>query len=245
MASDSDRTGTPSAFTGRVALVTGSTRGIGKAIAAHLARAGASVVVHGTRRADAIRTADEIGAIAGAGADIGDRHQVADLVDTVHSEVGPIDILVNNAGISIRSSFLESDVDVWERTLRIDLGGPIELLRATVPGMVAREWGRVLNVTSAAGVEATPGFAAYATAKGGLVALTLTLAAEVRHAGVRVNALSPIGMTDMLRQLPPAMLEHLVGLGVPTPDRCAQRALALLDDTAPSGVHERMQFGET
>jgi len=244
MASDSDRTGSPSAFTGRVALVTGSTRGIGRAIAAHLVRAGASVVVHGTRRADALRTADEIGAIAGVGADVGDPHQVADLVDTVHAAVGPIDVLVNNAGISIRRSFLESDADVWEQTLRVDLGGPIALLQAVVPGMVERRWGRVLNVTSAAGVEATPGFAAYATAKGGLVALTLTLAAEVHHTGVRVNALSPIGMTDMLRQLPPTVLEHLVGLGVPTPDRCAQRALALLDDTAPTGVHEKMEFGE-
>jgi NAD(P)-dependent dehydrogenase (short-subunit alcohol dehydrogenase family) len=233
-----------SAFADRVALVTGSTRGIGRAIAVALVDAGAAVVVHGRARSEATRVADEIGAVLGVGADLEDRHRIGMLVDAVHADVGPIEILVNNAGISIRRTFLDSDTDLWTRTLAVDLVGPIELLRATLPGMVERGWGRVLNVASAAGVEATPGFAAYATAKGGLVGLTLTLAAEVRRSGVRVNALSPIGMTDMLRQLPPAELEHLVGLGVPTTEHCARRALALLDDDAPTGVHELMAFGD-
>jgi len=200
--------------------------------------------VHGTREEDARRVAAEIGAAAGIGADLADAQQIASMLERSESFVGPVDVLVNNAGISIRRTFLDSDDELWNRTLRIDLMAPVELLRATLPGMKAREWGRVLNITSAAGVEATPGFTAYAAAKGALVALTLTLAAEVERSGVRVNALSPIGMTDMIRQLPPAYLEDLVARGVPTPERCAERALALLDRDAPSGAHDLMAFGD-
>jgi NAD(P)-dependent dehydrogenase (short-subunit alcohol dehydrogenase family) len=200
--------------------------------------------VHGTREEDARRVATEIGAAAGIGADLADAQQIASMLQRSDSAVGPIDILVNNAGISIRRTFLESDDELWHRTLRIDLLAPVELLRATLPGMTERGWGRVLNIASAAGVEATPGFTAYAAAKGALVALTLTLAAEVERSGVRVNALSPIGMTDMLRQLPPAYLDDLIARGVPTPERCAERALALLDGDAPSGAHDLMAFGD-
>jgi NAD(P)-dependent dehydrogenase (short-subunit alcohol dehydrogenase family) len=229
---------------GRVALVTGSTRGIGREIARRLVEAGSTVVAHGSRDEDARRTAVDIGARAGFGADIADPEQRRALIDRVRAAVGPVDILVNNAGISVRRTFLQTDDDLWQRTLEVDLIGPIGLLRATLPGMVERGWGRVLNVASAAGIEATPGFAAYATAKGGLVGLTLTLAAEVIGAGVRVNALSPIAMTDMLRRLPPAMLDDLVRRGVPTADHCAERALALIGDDAPSGAHEVMAFGD-
>jgi NAD(P)-dependent dehydrogenase (short-subunit alcohol dehydrogenase family) len=229
---------------GRVALVTGSTRGIGRAIAARLVGEGASVVVHGSRGDDARGVADEIGAVFGAGADFGDPRQVGAMTDAVESSVGPIDILVNNAGISIRKRFLTTDAELWYRTMQIDLMAPIALLQATLPGMVAREWGRVLNVASAAGVEATPGYAAYATAKGGLIGLTLTLAAELQGSGVQVNALSPIAMTDMLRRVPPAMLDDLVARGVPTPEHCADRALKLLSADAPSGVHDMVAFGD-
>jgi 3-oxoacyl-[acyl-carrier protein] reductase len=232
------------AFTGRIALVTGSTRGIGRAIAQRLVEEGARVVVHGSREADARRVADEIGATLGAGADLADPAPVASLIERVHSSVGLVEILVNNAGISLRKAFIKSDDDLWNQTLRIDLMAAVELLRATLPGMVARGWGRVLNVASAAGVEPTPGFSAYAAAKGALVALTLTLAAEVEPSGVRVNALSPIGMTDMLRQLPPAYLDDLIARGIPTPERCAERALALLGTNAPSGAHDMMAFGD-
>jgi NAD(P)-dependent dehydrogenase (short-subunit alcohol dehydrogenase family) len=164
--------------------------------------------------------------------------------ERVRASVGPIDILVNNAGISIRSIFLETDTELWDRTLQIDLRAPIELIRASLPGMVERGWGRVLNVTSAAGVEPTPGFAAYAAAKGALVGLTLTLAAEVNASGVQVNALSPIAMTDMLRQLPPKYLDDLRARGIPTAEHCADRAMALLDASAPSGVHDMVAFGD-
>jgi NAD(P)-dependent dehydrogenase (short-subunit alcohol dehydrogenase family) len=235
---------TAAPLTGRVALVTGSTRGVGRAIAERLVDEGVTVVVHGTRDADARRVAGEIGAVLGAGADLDDGDQVDAMSERVRASVGPIDILVNNAGISIRSTFLETDTELWDRTLQIDLRAPIELIRASLPGMVERGWGRVLNVTSAAGVEATPGFAAYAAAKGALVGLTLTLAAEVEASGVRVNALSPIAMTDMLRQLPPKYLDDLIARGVPTPEHCADRAMALLAQDAPSGVHDMVAFGD-
>ena len=233
-----------SSLAGRVALVTGSTRGVGRAIAQRLVEDGVAVAVHGTRDSDARRVAEEIGAELGTGADLDDDEQVAALGTLVQTSLGPIDVLVNNAGISIRSTFLETDTDLWDRTLQIDLRAPIELMRATLPGMVERGWGRVLNVTSAAGVEATPGFAAYAAAKGALVGLTLTLAAEVNATGVQVNALSPIAMTDMLRQLPPKYLDDLIARGVPTPEHCADRAMNLLGADAPSGVHDMVAFGD-
>ena len=234
----------PSALVGRVALVTGSTRGVGRAIAERLVDEGVTVVVHGTRESNARRVAEEIGAVLGAGADLDDEDRVDAMSDRVQASVGPIDILVNNAGISIRKTFLETDTDLWDRTLQIDLRAPIALIKATLPGMAQRGWGRVLNVTSAAGVEATPGFAAYATAKGALVGLTLTLAAEVEASGVRVNALSPIAMTDMLRQLPPKYLDDLISRGIPTPEHCADRAMMLLGANAPSGVHDMVAFGD-
>jgi 3-oxoacyl-[acyl-carrier protein] reductase len=227
---------------GRVALVTGSTRGIGKAIAERLVTEGALVAVHGTREAAAADAAKEIGASIGVGADVSDPAAVGTMVGRITDELGPIEVLVNNAGFSSQLSFLDSDIELWDKTLRVNLLGPVHVLRATVPAMVAAGWGRVLNVTSAAAVGPTPGFPVYAASKGGLLALSLTMAAELKGTGITVNALAPLAVTDMLRQMPEQAVNALIDRGMPTVEQCGEEAYVLLADGAATGKHVVMSF---
>ena len=150
-------------------------------------------------------------------------------------EVGTIDVLVNNAGISTRNAITRLTDAEWERNLAVNLTGPMYAIRELVPGMKQAGWGRILNVTSGAGTHGVAGFSAYGAAKGGVVGLTLTLAQELARFGIRVNALSPGALTDMLRQLPPELLDPMVERGLPTVEDCAEAALRLVVDDAPNG----------
>ncbi len=149
--------------------------------------------------------------------------------------LGPVDILVNNAGVASRRAITRLTDDEWFESLAVNLTGSMFTIRELVPGMKARGWGRIVNVTSAAGTHGTPGFSAYGAAKGGVVGLSLTLALELEHFGIRVNVLSPAALTDMLRQLPPELLDPLIASGLPTVEECADAALRLVVDGAPNG----------
>jgi 2-hydroxycyclohexanecarboxyl-CoA dehydrogenase len=229
---------------GRVALVTGSTRGVGRAIAERLVTEGAEVVVHGRDEGMAASVATEIGAALGVSGEASDADAVHRLCVRVLDEVGPIDIVVNNAGTSTPNLFLDSTDEEWDRLLAVNLLGPRNVLRAVLPGMQERGWGRILNVTSEAGVRGTPRFSAYAASKGALLALSFTLAQELADSGICVNSFAPLALTDLVRsQMQPDRLDQLVGRGIPSVEENAEVALRLVADDAPTGEVVIMHIG--
>jgi NAD(P)-dependent dehydrogenase (short-subunit alcohol dehydrogenase family) len=191
------------ALVGRVALVTGSTRGIGRAIAELFAVEGAAVIVNGRKQADAERAADEIdGRVIGIGADQSSLDEIRALCRRAEQHFGPVDVLVNNAAIAPRTAITRITDNEWDETLLVNLTAPFWYIRELVPGMKKSGWGSILNVTSGAAISGTVGFSSYAAAKGGLNALSATLAVELQGFGIRTNLLCASAMTDMMRQLP-------------------------------------------
>ncbi|MGH7101654.1 MAG: 3-hydroxybutyrate dehydrogenase [Acetobacteraceae bacterium] len=182
---------------GRVALVTGSTSGIGLGIARALAGAGAAIMLNGFGPADAIGKlrqdlAAEFGVkVAYHGADISQPEQIAAMVAVTEREFGSLDILVNNAGIQYVASLVDFPPERWDAIIAINLSGAFHAMRAALPGMKNRGWGRVINIASAHGLVASPEKAAYVAAKHGLVGLTKVAAIEVANDGITVNAICP------------------------------------------------------
>lgn len=180
-----------------VAIVTGSTSGIGLAIARSLAEAGHAIMMNGLGdpvQIEATRAALEADTgvpVAFHGADMSDPAQIADLVERARSVLGPVDIVVNNAGIQTVSPIEGFPVDRYDLIIAINLSAAWHLCRLTFGEMKARGWGRVINVASAHGLVASPYKSAYVMAKHGLVGLTRTLALEGAEYGVTANAICP------------------------------------------------------
>ena len=181
---------------GRVALVTGASRGIGRAIAEHLAGAGCRVAVNYHTRSDA---ADEVvAAIVAAGGegmtvqgDVGDVGAVAGMFAAVESGLGPVEVLVNNAGITADDLLLRMKPEVWDAVIRTNLTSAYLCTRAALRGMLKARWGRVISVASVAGMAGNAGQANYAAAKAGLIGFTKSVAKEVGSRGITVNAVAP------------------------------------------------------
>jgi gluconate 5-dehydrogenase len=183
-------------LSGRRALVTGSSRGIGAALAAGLARAGAQVVVHGRDAARVAQARDRLAAevsaeVSAAAFDVTDPDAVSDGIARVERELGPIDILVNNTGVQHREPLLEVAVKDWDRLLHTNLTSAFLVGRTVAAGMVARGHGKIVNICSVQTWLARPGIAGYAASKAGLAALTRGMCAEWAAHGVTVNALAP------------------------------------------------------
>jgi NAD(P)-dependent dehydrogenase (short-subunit alcohol dehydrogenase family) len=181
---------------GRVALVTGGTKGLGRAIAEALAEAGADVAISARNEEAAARIADEIAHATGRRtlgipADVALAAQVDAMVARTLDSLGRIDILVNNAGINIRGPIDELDEASWDAVIDTNLKGPWLCCRAVARPMKAQKWGRVINVSSMLGEISMPGRSPYASSKGGLTLLTKTLALEWARDGINVNALCP------------------------------------------------------
>ena len=197
---------------GKKALVTGGSRGIGRATVLALAEAGAEVAINFQQSAQAAdkvcRDAQELGVTARTyRADISHEEEAKRMVDAILADFGSVDILVNNAGITRDKSFLKMTRMLWDEVLEVNLTGVFNVTRALLPGMVEAGWGRVINMASIVGQTGNFGQANYAVSKGGLISFTMTLAREVSRKGVTVNAVAPGFIdTDMTKDMPEAAL---------------------------------------
>jgi 3-oxoacyl-[acyl-carrier protein] reductase len=179
-------------LTGRTALVTGSTRGIGRGIAEALANAGARVAVVGRDITRAEEAASEISSQArGFACDVADIASVSALVDAVEKEFGAVDILVNNAGLTRDNILFRLKDDDWDAVLDANLRGAFIAIRSASRGMMKRRWGRIINIASIVGIVGNKGQANYAASKAGLIGLTKTVAKELASRNILANVVAP------------------------------------------------------
>jgi 3-oxoacyl-[acyl-carrier protein] reductase len=206
------------ALSGRVALVTGGSRGIGRAIAIALGRRGAKVVVNYASREDAAReTAAAVEAAGGqaaiSGFDVAQSAAVTDAIKAIGKEHGGLDILVNNAGVALNGLLMRFSDDHWAKTMGTNLAGAFHCTRAAATFLLkAKDAGRIINITSVVGEMGNGGQAAYAASKAGMIGLTLSTARELATRGVTCNAVAPGYIeTDMTAEhLPEAQRAKLL-----------------------------------
>jgi NAD(P)-dependent dehydrogenase (short-subunit alcohol dehydrogenase family) len=211
---DTERMGKLFGLDGRVAIVTGGSRGIGRAIAEGFVDAGATVVVS-SRKADAVaatvRALEARGGTAlGVPGHMGDLDDVRRLVDATAEAFGRIDIVVNNAATAVTMPLGSLTVDAWNKVYDVNLRGPVFLVEAALPYLLRSPSASIINVISAGAYLASPGVSMYAAAKAGLLSFTRSMAADFATRGIRVNALAPGTVdTDMVRNNTPEAQERM------------------------------------
>jgi 3-oxoacyl-[acyl-carrier protein] reductase len=225
-------------LTGQVAFVTGSTRGIGLAIARALYGAGAKVAVVGREQARAAAIAAELGErAAGFACDVADGGQVEVAIAAAEAALGPIDVLVNNAGLTRDNILLRlTDAD-WDAVLDANLKGAFHTTKAVIKGMMKRRAGRIVNIASIVGLTGNKGQANYAASKAGLIGFTKSVAKEYASRGILVNCVAPGFIeTDMTAALPDAarasLLEDIALGRLGRPEDVAGAVLFLASDLA-------------
>jgi 3-oxoacyl-[acyl-carrier protein] reductase len=200
----------PFNLSGKVALVTGSTRGIGKAIAKQLVASGARVAVVGRELAKAEAVAEELGEARGFACDISVPADVTMLVQTVEDAFGSLDILVNNAGITKDNLMLRMKDDDWDAVLDTNLRSAFIAIRAAQRGMMKRRWGRIINIASVVGIIGNKGQANYAASKAGLIGLSKSVAKELSSRNILCNVVAPgFIKTDMTDAMTPEAVAAL------------------------------------
>jgi acetoacetyl-CoA reductase len=225
---------------GRVALVTGASKGIGSAIALMLAQEGAKVAINYNRsEASAREVADEIAKFNGTTlvikANIGDKDEARELVKEVVDKWGRLDILINNAGITRDRSLRKMTDDDWLEVINTNLNSAYYCVSAAIPAMIGQNYGRIVNISSYVGQAGNFGQANYAASKGGLIAFTKTAAIELARSNITVNALAPgFTLTDMLSKVPEnvqAQIKAKIPLGrFGLPEEIAKAVLFLVAD---------------
>ena len=218
----------------KVAIVTGSARGIGQAIALKLAEVGATVVVSDIANAEPV--AEEIKALGrqslAVPADVSSSEDVAGLVDTVISTYGSVDILVNNAGITRDQLVMRMTDEDWDSVLMVNLKSAFLCTRAVLRQMIKRRWGRIISMASIVGVVGNAGQANYASAKAGIIGFTRTIAKEVASRGITANAIAPgfidTQMTQKLDENQRQELKNRIPVGYFGSPRDVAEAVAFL-----------------
>lgn len=225
-------------LTGKGALVTGATGGIGGAIARALHAAGANVAISGTK-------ADKLDALASqlkervhiVPCNLSERPAVQKLVGEAEAKLGTLDILVNNAGMTKDNLFMRMKDDEWDQVLAVDLTAAFVLSRTAVRNMMRRQWGRIINIASISGVIGNPGQANYAAAKAGLVGMTKSIAREVAARGITANCIAPgfikTAMTDVLNEKQTETIAAVIPAGIfGVPEDIAAATLYLASEEA-------------
>lgn len=226
---------------GKIAIVTGSSRGIGKAIALELAQNGANIVVSDIDLAAAEKTAAEISALGrktlAIKANVADSAEVNDMIATVLQEFGQIDILVNNAGITRDTLILRMKEEDWDAVININLKGAFNCLKAVSKPMMKQHSGKIISISSVVGIMGNAGQANYAASKAGLIGLTKSAARELGARNITVNAVAPGFIeTEMTKVLPAEVrqsyLDNIPLKRLGTPQEIAQTVLFLASPAA-------------
>jgi 3-oxoacyl-[acyl-carrier protein] reductase len=225
----------------RVALVTGGSRGIGRAVAISLADAGAAIAVNYREKAAEARTVVEAIRKAGGrameiGADVSRATDVADMMSAVEGELGPVDVLVNNAGIGLVRTVDDLTEQDFDRTIAVNLKSAFLCTQAVIPGMRARKWGRIVNISSGAARGAGGVGPHYNASKAGMEGMTRGYAARLVKDGITVNAVAPsLIETDMVRSGLASSAARIPLGRFGTPEECAQAVLMVIGNAYMTG----------
>ncbi|MFQ6118494.1 MAG: 3-oxoacyl-[acyl-carrier-protein] reductase [Methanosarcinales archaeon] len=224
----------------KVALVTGSSRGIGRSIALALAEEGADVAINYQAREvpakEVAQQIEDMGRSSGIyKANVGNFEQVNKMISDITENFGKIDILVNNAGINRDKTLAKMDQKMWNEVISVNLNSVFNCTRAVINGMIERKYGRIVNISSVVGLMGNIGQSNYAASKAGVIGFTKTLAKEVARKGITVNAIAPgFIATDMLASIPEKIMDKIIDsipLGrLGQPEEVAKAVVYLVSD---------------
>jgi len=227
-------------FSGRVALVTGGASGIGFAVASQLAELGAKIAIADVNIDGARAAADKLfnASTLAVQVDVQEPAEVVTMVDTVVDHYGKLDILVHSAGVGMEKSFLETSPEEWRRLIDIDLSGTFYCAQAAARKMVENQYGRIVLLSSTAGLRGGTGRTAYGAAKGGVIALTKVMAVELAQYGITANALAPGAIeTELVARMHSDETRRVYRAGIPldrygTPEETAFTGVFLASEQA-------------